>query len=152
MPSKKSTYLMSVCLSIYLSIHSATYLPTYLFMALESFVGPWPFFQVLNLFTHSVGLLGRGTSPSQDRYLNTGQHKHRIKAHRHSYLKWNRTHEPSVWAGEDGSCLRPRGHCYTALLHSRRMNYFGERNSETGGLYTFDGCTKQKCISRTVGK
>jgi hypothetical protein len=54
-----STYL-SICLSIYLSI--------YLSMALQPFVGPWPFFSVSWSFTQSVGLLGRGISPSQDRY------------------------------------------------------------------------------------
>jgi hypothetical protein len=32
-------------------------------------------FQFLDLFTQSVGLLGRGISPSQGRYLHTGQHK-----------------------------------------------------------------------------
>jgi hypothetical protein len=36
-------------------------------MALQLFVGPWPFlFQFLDLFTQSVGLLGRGISQSQD--------------------------------------------------------------------------------------
>jgi hypothetical protein len=34
-------------------------------MALQPFVGPWPLFQFLDLFTQSVGLLGRGISPSQ---------------------------------------------------------------------------------------
>jgi hypothetical protein len=29
-------------------------------------------------YTQSVGLLGRGMSPSQGRYLHTGQHKYRI--------------------------------------------------------------------------
>jgi hypothetical protein len=28
-----------------------------------------------------------------------------------------RTHDPSVRASEDGSCLRPRGHCVTTLSH-----------------------------------
>jgi hypothetical protein len=28
----------------------------------------------------------------------------------------NRTHDPSVRAGEDGSCLRPRGHCDGLLI------------------------------------
>jgi hypothetical protein len=58
-------------------------------MALYPFVGLWPLFQFLNLFTQSVGLLGRGISPSQGRYLHTGQHKHRINAHRHPCLKWD---------------------------------------------------------------
>jgi hypothetical protein len=40
-------------------------------MALQSFVGPWPLFQFINLFTQSVGLLGRGISQSQGRYLHT---------------------------------------------------------------------------------
>jgi hypothetical protein len=42
-------------------------------MALQPFVGPWPLFQFLDLFTQSVGLLGRGISPYQDRYLHIGQ-------------------------------------------------------------------------------
>jgi hypothetical protein len=41
------------------------------------------------IYTLSVGLLGRGISPSQGRYLHTGQHKHRINAHRHPCLEWN---------------------------------------------------------------
>jgi hypothetical protein len=35
------------------------------------------FFSFL-IYIQSVGLLGRGISPSQGRYLHTGQHKHRI--------------------------------------------------------------------------
>jgi hypothetical protein len=31
-------------------------------MALQTFVGPWPLFQFLNLYTQSLGLLGRGIS------------------------------------------------------------------------------------------
>jgi hypothetical protein len=59
----------------------------YLSRALQPFVGPWPLFQFLDLFTQSVGLLGRGISPSQVRYLHTEQRKHRINAHRHPFLK-----------------------------------------------------------------
>jgi hypothetical protein len=47
----------------------------YLSMALQPFVGSWPLFQFLDLFAQSVGLLGRGMSPSQGRYLHTGEHK-----------------------------------------------------------------------------
>jgi hypothetical protein len=36
-----------------------------------------------------VGLLGRVSSSSQGRCLHTGQHRHRIKAHRHPRLKWD---------------------------------------------------------------
>jgi hypothetical protein len=31
--------------------------------------------------------------------------------HRHPCLELVRTHDPRVRVGEDGSCLRPRGHC-----------------------------------------
>jgi hypothetical protein len=44
-------------------------------MALQPFVGPWSLFQFLDPYTQSVGLLGRGISPSEGRYLRTGQHK-----------------------------------------------------------------------------
>jgi hypothetical protein len=52
----------------------------------------WAFaaFQFLDLFTQSVGLLGRGIGPLQGLYLHT-EYKHRKNA--------------------DSSFLRPRGHC-----------------------------------------
>jgi hypothetical protein len=42
-----------------------------------------------SFLTHieSVGLLGRGISPSQGRYLHAEQHKHRINTHRHPFLE-----------------------------------------------------------------
>jgi hypothetical protein len=36
--------------------------------------GPWPLIQFRNHFSQTVGLLGRVISPSQGRYLTTGQH------------------------------------------------------------------------------
>jgi hypothetical protein len=58
-------------------------------VSLQHFVEPWPFLQFRNFFTQTVGLLGREISLSQGRYLNTGQHKHRIKTHRHPCLEWD---------------------------------------------------------------
>jgi hypothetical protein len=52
-------------------------------MALPAHSGPWPLIQFRNHFSQTVGLLGRVISPSQGRYLNTGQHKHRINAYTH---------------------------------------------------------------------
>jgi hypothetical protein len=40
-------------------------------------------------FTHLVGLLGQGTSQSKGRDLHTVQHKYRIHAQKHPYLKWD---------------------------------------------------------------
>jgi hypothetical protein len=54
------------------------------------------FFSFL-IFTQSVRPLGRGISPSQSRYIYTGQHKHRINAHGHP-------------------CHRPRDHCDRPLV------------------------------------
>jgi hypothetical protein len=45
------------------------------------------FFSYVIFFKQTVGFLGRGISPSQGRYLHTGQHKHRIDAHRHPCLE-----------------------------------------------------------------
>jgi hypothetical protein len=45
-------------------------------MAVQPFVGPWPLFQFINLFTQSLGLFERGISPSQGRSLHTLQHTH----------------------------------------------------------------------------
>jgi hypothetical protein len=61
----------------------------------------------------SVGLLGRGISPLQGRYLHTEQHRHRINAHNTDIhvLSGIRTHDLSVRASEGGSCLRPLGYC-----------------------------------------
>jgi hypothetical protein len=40
-------------------------------------------------YRESVGLLGRGISPSQGRYIHTEQHKHRRNPHRHPSLEWD---------------------------------------------------------------
>jgi hypothetical protein len=72
---------------------------------------PGLFFSFLIFFIHTAGLLGRVISPSQGRYLHTGQHKHRINAHRHTHASSGiRTHDPRVRASEDSSYLIPRGH------------------------------------------
>jgi hypothetical protein len=55
------------------------------------------FFSFL-IYTQSVGLLRRGISPSQGRYLHTERHKHRI-----NNSSWIQTHDPSLRAGEEGS-------------------------------------------------
>jgi hypothetical protein len=49
--------------------------------ALQPFVGPWLFFSFVNIFNHTVQLLGRVVSQSQGRYQHREQHKHRINAH-----------------------------------------------------------------------
>jgi hypothetical protein len=112
--------------------------------------GHWLLFQFFNLYTQSVGPLGGGISPSQGRYPYTQEHKHRIKTHIHQASGGIRTQDPSVSAGEDSSCLRPRGHCdrpyvsflflwlYSLILDLGRLNL----------TFRFISVT----ISRTVGR
>jgi hypothetical protein len=82
-----------------------------IYLWLYSPCGPCPLFQFLNLYTVRP-THWREISPSQSRYLHTEPHKQRINAptdiHASSRI---RNHDPSVRAIEDGSCLRPRGHC-----------------------------------------
>jgi hypothetical protein len=77
-------------------------------MALQPFVGPRPLLQFRNLFTQTVGLLGRVISPSQGRHLHTGIHA----------LSGIRTHDPSVRESEDSWYLRPRGH---SIAYRRKL-------------------------------
>jgi hypothetical protein len=88
------------------------------------------FFSFL-IHSQSVGLLGRGISPSQGRYLHTERHKHRINAHKHiNAFSGIQNHDLSVRAGEDGSCLRPRGH-YHRLYGGISETKTGGRNQST---------------------
>jgi hypothetical protein len=63
-------------------------------------LGPGLFFSFVIFFTQTVGLLGRVISPSQGRYLHTGQHKHRINAYTHqTSMPWM-GFEPTIPASE----------------------------------------------------
>jgi hypothetical protein len=98
----------------------------YLFMALQP-LDLGSFFSFL-IYTQPVALLGRGISPSQGRYLHTGQQKHRINANTAIHASSEiRTHEPSVWTGQDSSCLRPRDHCDRPLNTYRSEKMFRTR-------------------------
>jgi hypothetical protein len=54
---------------------------------------------------------------------HTGQQTNRINAHTDIHaLSGIRIHDPRVQAGEDGSCLRSRGHCDRLPNHVITMN------------------------------
>jgi hypothetical protein len=84
------------------------------------------FFSFL-IFTQSVGLLGRGISPSQGRYLHTGQHEYRINAHKHPCLKWDSNPRAQCLNGrkKNSSCLRLRGHCDRLLFQDGQSSVPG---------------------------
>jgi hypothetical protein len=77
----------------------------------SSLLGPCLSFSFVIFIIQLVGPLGRVISPSQGRYMHTGQHKHRIDANTDIHtLSGIRTHDPSFRAREDNSYLRPCGH------------------------------------------
>jgi hypothetical protein len=84
-------------------------------MALPAHSGVSPLTRSRNHISQTAGLLGRVISPSQGRYINTEQHKHRINAYTHTpnihALSWIRTHDPSARSREDSWRLRPRSYC-----------------------------------------
>jgi hypothetical protein len=95
-------------------------------MALPAHSGPRPLIQFRNHFSQTVGLLGRLTSPSQGRYINTGQHKHRINTC---------THQTSM--------PRPCGYCdrqsrNKSVSKQLMITWRGRQNSLT---FFCQGCT-----------
>jgi hypothetical protein len=111
-PSIHPSIYLSVCLSIYLSVYLTVCLsirpslppshpPCCSHLEHRAFVKRFVSLHFRNL-RQPAGLLGRGISPSQGRYLTQTD----IHA-----LSGTRTHDPSVRAGKDISCLRPHGHC-----------------------------------------
>jgi hypothetical protein len=86
--------------------------------------GPGLLFSSVIVLSQTAGLHGRVISPSQDRYLNTGQHKQNKRIHTPNIhtLSGIRTDDPRVRATEDSSCLRPRGY-RDRLKFISRPNY-----------------------------
>jgi hypothetical protein len=113
---------LSICLSIYLSICLSLCLSIYLygstalFPALAAFSVSW-------FFTQSVEPLGWEISPSQGRYLHTGQHKHRINAHRHSCLKWNSNSRSQRLSGRRQFMPQTARPLWSALVMNVRSEY-----------------------------
>jgi hypothetical protein len=81
-------------------------------------------FWVSYSYTQSVGLLGRGISPSQGRYLHTEQPIQTQNKRTQTFMSWvGFAPTTPVFVNEDSSCLRPRGHfdrlkCYL-LVHTK---------------------------------
>jgi hypothetical protein len=80
-------------------------------MSLQLTVGPWPPFPVFRSYSQSIGFLARRTSPTKGLYLHIAQQIHRINVHTDIHASSGiRTHDLSVWAGENSSYLRRLGH------------------------------------------
>jgi hypothetical protein len=112
-------------LPIYLSTHPSIYIffrpsvppsirPSilpyiYLPMSLQNFVVPWPLFR--SLILHAVGWTPWTGDQPIARPQPIHRTKQRIKETNIHALGGIRTHDPSVRASEDISCVRPRSHC-----------------------------------------
>jgi hypothetical protein len=70
-------------------------------------------FSVSWSFLQTVGLLGRGISQSQGRYLNTGQHKHRINTYTHQTSMHFVEFEPTNPASERAKTVHSLDHSAT---------------------------------------
>jgi hypothetical protein len=66
------------------------------------------FLKLMNLFTQLVGFLGWGIGPTQGLYLHSTTQHRETRTHTHT---WSgiRTHDPSVRAAENNTCIRPPG-------------------------------------------
>jgi hypothetical protein len=80
-------------------------------------LGPGHFFGFVIL--HIVSITPWTRDQPVARPLPTHRTTHRMKPHKHICLEWDSNPRTSVLAGEDGSRLRLRGHCYRhcSLLH-----------------------------------
>jgi hypothetical protein len=115
--------------------------PAYLSMAVQSFVGPWPLFQFLNL--HTVGWTPRLGDQPVTRPLPT----HRINEQRHPILSGIWTHDISVQASEDSSCLTTARPLWTAITYPSFALYYVTVMTipEHKPLYTCLLSKQQKC-------
>jgi hypothetical protein len=79
-------------------------------MALQPFVGPRPLFQFLDPIHIRSDFLDRGSArhKASTYTRNTTQNK---RTQTSMPLSEIQTHDPSVQADEDSSCLRARGYC-----------------------------------------
>jgi hypothetical protein len=109
---KRSTRSLSIYPSVYLSISLFLFGST----ALEDLSS---FFSFLILYT-----VGR-TPWTGDQPVATLLPTHRTTHTDIHALSGIRTHDPSIQAGEDGSCLRPRVHCDrpTGSLYPNKFSY-----------------------------
>jgi hypothetical protein len=76
----------------------------HLILAIRSFVGPLPLFQILDPI---CSRFGRGISPSQGHPTHNNTDTEQTHTDTHASIGI-RTHDPSARASEDSSCLRPR--------------------------------------------
>jgi hypothetical protein len=83
-------------------------------MALQPFVGPWPLLQFQNLFytdSRTPWTSDQPVARPLPKHRATEIQDKRIYTPNIHALSGIRTHDPSVRASEDSSCLRPRDHC-----------------------------------------
>jgi hypothetical protein len=135
---KCSTAILSLYISVRPSIHLPTHPPTYLPTCLPTYLSIYlPTYLPLSIYSPlSIGLLGRGISPSQGRHLNTQDSTNTINAHKHPCLKLDSNPRSQYLCG------RRQFMPWTAQRHMSSTEYRGicgfifERDGVSGGLVT----------------
>jgi hypothetical protein len=82
------------------------YIYIYPSIGLQPFVGSWRLFSSLIFYTVGSTPWAGDQSIARPLPAHTGQHKHRINAHRHPCLKWDSNPRSQCLSGR-----RPWGHC-----------------------------------------
>jgi hypothetical protein len=101
-------------------------------------------FSVLPLFTQPVGLPGRGISPSQGRYLHTGQHKHK----RTQILMPRVGFEPTIPAFERAKTVHASDRAATVIGNYKCMRYKIKIYKDCGSSYN---CTVMaRCYTKPL--
>jgi hypothetical protein len=97
-------------------------------MALQPFVGPWPLFSFLIILQSRQDHLGGGSA----RRKATTYTQDSINPDMHA-SSGIRTHDPSVRAGEESSCLRRRDYCdRLASEQAKTVHALDGANTVTG--------------------
>jgi hypothetical protein len=116
---KGCLYHLNSLMELYINLHKLFKTDPYInsfihsLMALQPFVGPWPLLQFHNLFYTGGRTPWTGDQPVA-RPLPTHRTTQTQNKRRHTdihALSGIRTHDPSVRASEDSSCLRAHGPC-----------------------------------------
>jgi hypothetical protein len=119
---------LSIYLSMYLSIFLLACLPACLWLY-SLLLGLSPFFSFLIFYTagRTPWAEDQPVARPLPEYRTTQTHNKRTYIHASSGI---RTQDPNVWAGEDSSCLRPRGHWerlspYYMAVYVRNLHNYG---------------------------
>jgi hypothetical protein len=115
------TQMGTLSLTSSTNFRHSSFIPQWLYNPL---LGPGLFFTFVILITKTVGLLGRGISPPQGRYLHTGQHKQNKRPHRCPWLwVWFEPTIPTFEWGKTVHALHSAATVISGILTGGEFRY-----------------------------